>query len=296
MSATEEIEPPRSGYDEIAEGYARHWGPVIRPGAELVLDLLAPAIDAHLPGASAPRKTAESDGPALRILDVGTGTGALALAALERWPAVHVTGIDPSAGMLELASDAAAERLPEPVRSNFSTAVAPADELPFEDGAFDHAMSSFVLQLVYSRAAALREVRRVLKPGGIFAWAAWQTSDRPYEPDRIANDELDRAGFDPPESGGRPGDIASPDAAAAGMRRAGFREVRAHVTELAHHWDAAGYLAFFTQFDEESLFADLEPGERAKIEGRIRRRLERLSSEALTLRMPVIYVTGRAPA
>jgi SAM-dependent methyltransferase len=295
VSATEEIEPPRSGYDEIAEGYARHWGPVIRPGAELVLDQLAPAIEAHGAGAHTPGMIAGSRSPALRLLDVGTGTGALALAALERWPAVHVTGIDPSGGMLELARRAAADRLPAAARSNLATAVAPADELPFEDGAFDHAMSSFVLQLVRSRAAALREVRRVLKPGGIFAWAAWQTSDRPYEPDRIANDELDRAGFDPPEGGGRPGDIASPDAAAAGMRRAGFREVRAHVTELAHRWDAAGYLAFFTQFDEESLFADLEPGERADIEGRISRRLRRLTAEQLTLRMPVIYVTGRAP-
>jgi SAM-dependent methyltransferase len=197
--------------------------------------------------------------------------------------------------MLALARQAAAERLAPSVAARFATEVAPADELPFEDGRIDHAVSSFVLQLVRSRAAALREVRRVLRPGGTFAWAAWQTSDVPYEPDRIANDELDQAGFDPPEGGGRPGDIASAEAAAAGMRRAGFREVRAHVTELAHAWDPAGYLAFFTQFDEESLFTDLEPSERLDIERRIRRRLERLTPEQLTLRMPVIYVTGRAP-
>lgn len=290
MSVAEPTDPasPDSHYDEIAEGYARHWGPVIRPGAELVLDLLARVVE----GAKDDRP--HDDRP-LRLLDVGAGTGTLALAALERWPAIHVTGIDPSGGMLELARRAAEERLPEVLRAQLATAVAPADQLPFDDASFDHAMSSFVLQLVRSRKAALAEVLRVLRPGGTFAWAAWQHSDVPYEPDRIANDELDQAGFDPPEGGGRPGDIASAAAAAAGMRRAGFREVRAHVSELAHAWDPAGYLAFFTQFDEESLFADLDPGERLDIERRIRRRLERLTTEQLTLRMPVIYVTGRAP-
>lgn len=286
MSVAEET-GPESHYDEIAEGYARHWGPVIRPGAELVLDLVAPIFDAA-------QAAGRGAGPH-RLLDVGTGTGTLAIAALERWPSLHVTGIDPSGGMLELARRAAADRLPDAARRQLETVVAPADELPFDDAAFDHAVSSFVLQLVRSRKAALREVLRVLRPGGTFAWAAWQHSDVPYEPDRIANDELDRAGFDPPEGGGRPGDIASAEAAAGGMRRAGFRDVRAHVTELAHRWDAAGYLDFFTLFDEESLFADLEPGERQDIERRIRRRLERLTPEQLTLRMPVIYVTGRAP-
>lgn len=283
VSVAEETEP-ESHYDEIADGYARHWGPIIRPGAELVLDLVAPAIEVALPG-----------GRLQRVLDVGTGTGALAIAALERWPAIHVTGIDPSGGMLDLARQAAAKRLASDTAVRFVTEAAPADRLPFEDGLFDHAVSSFVLQLVQSRAAALREVLRVIRPGGTFAWAAWQRSDRLYEPDRIANDVLDRAGFDPPEVGGRTGDIASAEAAAAGMRRAGFRDVRAHVTELVHEWDAAGFLAFFTQFDEESLFADLEPGERTDIERRIRRRLERLTPEQLTLRMPVIYATGRAP-
>ena len=46
-----------------------------------------------------------------------------------------------------------------------------ADALPFDDGSFDAAMSSFVLQLVPSRARALREIRRVLRPGG-----TWPTS------------------------------------------------------------------------------------------------------------------------
>lgn len=274
----------RVSYDEIAEGYARHWGPVIRPAAERVLDLVAPAIESAIAGGGTPR-----------LLDIGTGTGTLAIRALERWPTVRVTGIDPSGGMLEVAHRHAAERLSPAARKRFATEVGPADRLPFDGGAFDLAVSSFVLQLVASRSAALREVRRVLEPGGTLAWATWQRAEGVYEPDRIANDVLDDAGFDPPDEGGRNGDISTPEAAAAGMRRAGFRAVTAHAAEMAHAWDAAGYLAFFTQFDEESLFADLDAKERVDIERRIRRGLDRLTPEQLTLRLPVIYATGRAP-
>ena len=283
MSAEPEADLETSNsYDEIADGYVRWWGPVILPGALPVLDLLAPEVESRL----------AKDGEA-SVLDVGTGTGALAVAALERWPRLRVTGIDPSGGMLEMARRDAEARLAPAVAARYETVAAPADELPFDDTSFDLAMSSFVLQLVPSRAAALREVRRVLRPGGAFAWVAWQRSERAYEPDRIANEVLDDAGFDPPEPEARPGDLASPAAAALGMRRAGFREVTAHVGGIAHAWDARSYLEFFTLFDEASLFADLEPRERAEIEDRILERLEGLRPDELTLRLPAIYVVGR---
>jgi SAM-dependent methyltransferase len=273
----------RSRYDLMAEGYARWWGPVIRPGALKVLDVLAPELDTVL-----------DDGLEPRLLDVGSGTGALAVAALERWPALRVTGIDPSGGMLEVARRAADESLPAGRAERFETIVAYADALPFEPGSFDVAASSFVLQLVPNRAAVLRETHRVLRPGGTFAWVAWQRSERPYTPDRIANEVLDDFGFDPPDADSRCGDVASPAAAALAMRRAGFRDVRAWVGELAHPWDAPGYLDFLTQFDEESLFAELEPAERRDIERTILERLGRLTPEELTLRLPTVYALGRA--
>jgi SAM-dependent methyltransferase len=196
--------------------------------------------------------------------------------------------------MLDVAGASAAERLSPAAQRRFRRRVAPADRMPFPDGSFDAAMSSFVLQLVPSRAAALREIRRVLRPGGPLAWVAWQRTNRTFEPDRIANEVLDEFGFDPPEPDSRPGDIASPESAAASMRRAGFREVRAWLGECAYAWDAQGYLDFLTLFDEESLFDDLERGERAEIEGAILARLRRLEPDALTLRLPIVYAMGRA--
>src|SRR6185503_20387927 len=105
---------------------------------------------------------------------------------------------------------------------------------------------------------------------------------------------LDEFGFDPPEPDTRPGDIASPASAAESMRRAGFRDVSASLGECAYAWDAKGYLAFLTEFDEQSLFDDLERDERAEIEATILARLKELPADELTLRLPVVYALGAA--
>jgi ubiquinone/menaquinone biosynthesis C-methylase UbiE len=78
---------------EDAEAYTEHWGPVLRPAVDRLLDELAPlaALSRH------------SDGRPPRLLDLGTGTGQLAFAALERRPGIEVVGIDRDAAMLEVA-------------------------------------------------------------------------------------------------------------------------------------------------------------------------------------------------
>jgi SAM-dependent methyltransferase len=270
--------PAEAHYDRIADGYARHWGPVIRPAAESVLDLAS-----LLEAGSA------------RLLDIGTGTGTLALAALERFPHVVVTGIDPSGAMLEIARREARRRLPPAARTRLRLEVAPAARLPFPAGSFDVAVSSFVLQLVPSRAAALREARRVLRRGGQIAWVSWLTGGGNFRGDQVVDDVFDEFGFDPPEPDGRSGDIASEGSAAAATRQAGFRGVRAVRSELEHRWDAPGYAAFISEFDEESLFAELDEDERGRLKGRLLERLRKLSPEELTYRLPIVSVTGRVP-
>src|SRR3989304_5515426 len=87
-------------YDRIAEGYARHWAPVIGPAAVRLLDHLAPM----LPGGSG------------YLLDIGTGTGTLAPAALERWPGARGPGIDASSEMVDWAGPEAGPPVPTPGR------------------------------------------------------------------------------------------------------------------------------------------------------------------------------------
>ncbi len=265
-------------YDRIAAGYARWWAPVIAPAALTVLDEIQPAVAAG----------------AASILDVGTGTGTLALAALRRWPGVRVTAIDVSAGMVEMAG-AEADRLLSPSqRARLELRVAAADDLRLPDASIDVAISSFVLQLVPNRARALREVRRVLVRGGTFAWVSWLTREgEPWLPDDDFDDALEEVGEEPRGWDGPRDDIPDPAAAAAQMRRAGFGDVHATADELVHPFTVDEYVAFMGEFDEEDLVSHLEPDVRARFDAALRRRLARRTPDEMALRHRTVRVRGR---
>jgi demethylmenaquinone methyltransferase/2-methoxy-6-polyprenyl-1,4-benzoquinol methylase len=99
-----------------------------------------------------------------RALDVGTGTGDFALALLARSPrSATVSGVDISTGMLALAERRAAKA---GVGPRYERLIASVESLPFDDGTFDVAMAGFVIRNVGDIPRGLREIRRVLKPGG----------------------------------------------------------------------------------------------------------------------------------
>jgi demethylmenaquinone methyltransferase / 2-methoxy-6-polyprenyl-1,4-benzoquinol methylase len=100
-------------------------------------------------------------GPGDCILDVATGTGAVALELLGR-NRCTVWGVDQSPEML----DAAKRRLPD---GRVHLVEASADELPFEDGRFDALTFTYLLRYVDDPAATMRELARVVRPGGTIA-------------------------------------------------------------------------------------------------------------------------------
>jgi SAM-dependent methyltransferase len=263
-------------FDRFAAGYAEWWAPVLAPAVEDLLDDLAPAIDG-----------------VTDVVDIGTGTGQLALGALERWPHLSVVGVDPSSEMGAVADAEADRRLAGPLRSRFRSVVAFADELPFDDAALDLAVSSFVFQLVPRRARALREARRVLRPGGTLSYVTWLRDDRVFPPDRVFDAVLDDFGFDPARDEPRPGDIPSVERAAGELRHAGFGSVVARRGLIEHGFTVDGYIAFMTEFDEESLFAEVEPDVRRSMIERLRSDIGRLTPEELTMRFPILFATGR---
>jgi demethylmenaquinone methyltransferase/2-methoxy-6-polyprenyl-1,4-benzoquinol methylase len=104
-------------------------------------------------------------GPSARVLDLATGTGDLAMAITTRHSDARVVGLDPSRGMLEVALRKARE---SSVGARVEFLVGDAESLSFPDGSFDAASMAFGIRNVPDRARALREVHRVLRPGGRF--------------------------------------------------------------------------------------------------------------------------------
>jgi SAM-dependent methyltransferase len=105
--------------------------------------------------------------PGQRVLDVACGTGVLAReAALRVGPRGHVAGVDPGRGMLAVAAE---------LGPQVEWREAAAEALPYPDESFDAVMSQFGLMFFSDRAQALREMIRVLKPGGRLAIAVWDS-------------------------------------------------------------------------------------------------------------------------
>jgi ubiquinone/menaquinone biosynthesis C-methylase UbiE len=133
----------RIDYDAAAEGYAQ--------SRTLPLEAMASwreAVAAHLPSVPVPL-----------VVDVGSGTGSFACAFAE-WFATRVIGIDPSAGMLAQARAAWRHDRVHYARSD-------AEHLPLRSASCDVAWLSTVIHHFRDLDAAAREVRRVVRPGGV---------------------------------------------------------------------------------------------------------------------------------
>jgi ubiquinone/menaquinone biosynthesis C-methylase UbiE len=148
-------QPPESiTFDRIAGSYDETRG--LRPEIE---ELVADRVEA-------------ASGPAARLLEIGVGTGRIALPLHRRgrW----VVGVDLSLPMLERyrAKAAAAELPPPPLLR------ADASRLPLRDACVDVALEAHVLHLVPAWKRVLEEVRRVLAAGGLLLHAGGGADQR----------------------------------------------------------------------------------------------------------------------
>lgn len=96
-------------------------------------------------------------------LDVGCGTGDVAVEILRQCPQSSVIGIDPAEKMLDIAADKASC---SGLADCISFQSADAEKLPFADGTFAGVISAFCIRNVSDKTRALGEMRRVLAVGG----------------------------------------------------------------------------------------------------------------------------------
>jgi ubiquinone/menaquinone biosynthesis C-methylase UbiE/pimeloyl-ACP methyl ester carboxylesterase len=130
---------------KAAESYERHFVPAIgHPVATRLID-------------------AAGLQPGERVLDVACGTGIVTRLAADRTgTAGSVAGLDPNPAMLSVAHDVV------PAEASITWHEAPAEKIPLEDRSFDVVLCGMGLQFFADRVAGLREIRRVLAPGGRF--------------------------------------------------------------------------------------------------------------------------------
>lgn len=104
--------------------------------------------------------------PDERVLDVATGTGLVAQALVRRY-GCEVTGLDQSPQMLAMARERLARD--ERLASRVSLIEGEAERLPFDDDEFDSLTFTYLLRYVDDPSATMRELARVVKPGGTVA-------------------------------------------------------------------------------------------------------------------------------
>ena len=172
--------------------------------------------------------------PGARIIDIAAGTGVVSrAAALRAGPGGFVLSTDLSPAMIAFTAGQPAVPRAAPIEA----AVASADELGRADGEFDVALCQHGLQFFPNRPGAVREMRRVLRPGGVAGVAVW-TLGYDVIPYGQLHGALRELGVPEPQPGAFAEDVFTVTADEVGslLNGAGFGDVDAREAELITHW------------------------------------------------------------
>jgi phosphoethanolamine N-methyltransferase len=150
----------------------------------------------------------------LKVLDIGCGTGGVALSLAEDYGAGQVVGLDVEAPVLNIARQRAED---SGLTGCVEFVKVDPGPLPFEDDSFDFVFSKDAMIHIPDKERLFADVMRILRPGGRFAASDWLAS-HDGEPSEIMKKYLVTEGLD--------FGMASPDRYQAALEAAGFEEVR----------------------------------------------------------------------
>jgi len=149
----EQLEQQRKTWNQYSGGWEK-WDELLmtmmRPVSDKLIDILQLKGNEH-------------------VLDVASGTGEPGLTLSTSLPEGRVTGSDLSENMVKIANEHAKQR----GITNYQSEVSDASKLSFENDFFDHIICRFGIMFFPDIGGSLREMVRVLKPGGRLAVAVW---------------------------------------------------------------------------------------------------------------------------
>jgi ubiquinone/menaquinone biosynthesis C-methylase UbiE len=252
-------------YSQRADAYDRLWSPVIRPAGELLVS--------HLPlrGTS-------------RVIDVGTGAGALLPAIRRATPGGTIVGVDRSDGMLRLARD----KHPEPL------ALMDAQNLALRSNQFDVAVVAFLLFHVPNPERCISEVNRVLKPGGTAGTVTWGAECVPIA-NAIWDEELEEAGahvLELPAVDNR-ACCDNAEKMTALFQQTGFIVTRVWSEPVEYRWRSEDYFEYQVRSSSRLRLLSLEDGDREACLRRIRKRLSGSDDEQYMYSGEVVMAIAR---
>ncbi len=231
------------------------------------------------------------------VLDLGCGTGNPSI-LISRivGDKGSVVGLDLSEGMLAVAR----RKADELGLSNVRFMAEDVSTLPFEEDSFDAVISRFCLMFLPDIPSTVKEITRVLRPGGYVAAAVWSTADKnPFV--RIAMEALKRFIDVPSPLPGHPGvfRLSKPGDLMNVMKETGLAEVAdEEITGESQFESADEYLLNIKDMAAplQPLFAKLSAGQREEVDALIKETVNRYKSgNKIVLPMAFRVVVSRKP-
>ena len=250
-------------YDADSTAYRELWAPTLRlASVPLVRELPAAGVR--------------------RLVDIGAGVGALWPELRSAFPGARLLGIDRSHGMLRLAP------------SDVPRVVSDARALPVESDRVDLAVLVFMLFHLERPGDALREARRIVRPGGTVGTITWGV-DLASPATRLWTACLDEHGAAPsdPVTQARHELVDTPDKMSALLRSAGFETVRAWTDDIVTVMVLEHLVALKTRMgSEKARFDSLDTAARGSCIVEARRRLGNLTPSDFTARGTIVYAVA----